>query len=233
MSDASPVPSTVPPAPRSEPGLSAGWVMALILVPVAMLCVGLFALKPLYQLWCKVSGTQLRPNNAEVAAAASVHTGRHVTVYFEANVSDGLPVRFWSEQPSQDVEVGVDGRTVYHFHNLSDKTVRLRPVHYISPINASTQFGMKVCFCFNDQEMAPGETKEYPVVFAFSPELDQRIKTVSVCYTLFAKTGVESEDELTKRIQREVGEKGGVVSPRAAPVPAPAPKATPDAEAAP
>ena len=180
LTNASPVSA---PAPRNEPGLPTGWIVALILVPVAMLCIGLFALRPLYLLWCKVSGTQLRPNNPEVAAAAGVHTGRVIKVYFEANVCDGLPVRFWPEQPSQEVEVGQDGHAVYHFHNLSDHVVRFRPIHYISPIAATPNFGMKVCFCFNDQEMAPGETKEYPVVYTFAPALDERIKTVSICYT--------------------------------------------------
>jgi cytochrome c oxidase assembly protein subunit 11 len=218
-----------PTAPRAEPGLSPKWIAVLVLVPLAMLSIGFFALPPMYRLWCKVSGTQLSPNNPQVAAAPGTHTGRFVTVYFEANVADSLPVRFWADEPKQDVEVGVDGRNVYHFHNLSDHVVRFRPVHYVSPINASTQFGMKVCFCFNDQEMQPGETKSYPVVFTFAPALDQRIKTVSVCYTLFEKKVAETTEALDERIRQAVSEKGGVVSPRRGPDPLPAP----DAAAAP
>jgi cytochrome c oxidase assembly protein subunit 11 len=240
VSDAVPASSSAPAPVHAQQGLSLRWIVALALVPIAMLFVALFAMRPLYQLWCRISGTQLRPNNAAVAAAAGVHTGRFIKVYFEANACDGLPVRFWSDDTCQNVEVGVDGKNVYHFHNLSDKVVRFRPVHYVSPINASTKFGMKVCFCFNDQEMQPGEEKSYPVIFTFSPQLDQRIHTVSICYSLFEKTGSESEDQLDQRIKQAVGEKGGVVSPRRGPDPLPSgetgatpatePKAAPAAE---
>jgi cytochrome c oxidase assembly protein subunit 11 len=234
VNDASSPPAAAAPTPpRAEPGLSLAWIAALVLVPVCMLLFALFFFKPLYQLWCRATGTALRPNDPGVAAAAGVHTGRFIKVYFEANVCDGLPVRFWPEQTSQEVEVGVDGRNVYHFHNLSDKTVRFRPVHYLTPINASTQFGMKVCFCFNDQEMAPGESKEYPVVYTFAPELDARIKTVSICYTLFEKKDTEADDQLSQRIEKTVGEKGGVVSPRKMPEPQAPAAPTGDAPARP
>jgi cytochrome c oxidase assembly protein subunit 11 len=219
-------------APRAEPGLSPKWIALLIAVPLAMLAIGVFAMPKLYGFWCKISGTQLSPNNPQAAAAPGVHTGRFITVFFEANVGDSLPVRFWADEPQQQVEVGVDGRNMYHFHNLSDHVIRFRPVHYISPINASTQFGMKVCFCFNDQELQPGEEKSYPVVFTFAPGLDQRIKTVSVCYTLFEKKGEESNEALDSRIRQAVSEKGGVVSPRRGPDPLPAAE-TPAAPAQP
>jgi cytochrome c oxidase assembly protein subunit 11 len=224
MSDAS--------TPRAEPGLSIKWIAALILVPFAMLVISIYAMPPMYRLWCKISGTQLSPNNPNAAAAVGRHTGRYIDVFFEANVSDNLPVRFWADEPKQQVEVGVDGRNVYHFHNLSDHVIRFRPVHYISPINASTQFGMKVCFCFNDQEMQPGEEKSYPVVFTFAPGLDQRIHTVSICYTLFEKKREETNDALDSRIRDSVREKGGeVVSPKRGPDPLPAadPSAVPAA----
>jgi cytochrome c oxidase assembly protein subunit 11 len=197
-----------------EPGLPMRWILALVMAPIAMMLFALFAFKPLYQLWCRASGTQLRPNSAEVAAAANIHTGRFVKVYFEATVLDRLPVSFSPRDAQQTVEVGIDGRNFYRFKNLTDHVLRMRPVHFISPINASRQFGMKVCFCFKDQVLGPGESREYPVVFTFSPDLDARIHTVSICYTLFALTPTESDQALDQRIQKTVGALGGVVSPR-------------------
>jgi cytochrome c oxidase assembly protein subunit 11 len=199
---------------QHEPGLPLRWIVAFFLAPVAMMLFALFAFKPLYQLWCRASGTQLRPNSSLVANAATVHTGRFIKVYFEATVLDHLPVSFSPRDSQQTVEVGTDGRNFYRFTNLTDHVLRMRPVHFISPINASRQFGMKVCFCFKDQVLAAGESREYPVVFTFAPALDERIHTVSICYTLFALTPSESDKALDQRIEKTVGQLGGVVSPR-------------------
>ena len=222
-----PIPCPQPgPPPASPQGLSPMAVMALFMLPVAMLLIGLFVFRPLYSMWCQLSNSGLRPNNAAVAAALSVHTGRFVTVYFGAKVYDDLPVRFWGDRDHVEVEVGTDGSTAYHFKNLSDHVVRLRPVHGLSPSDAVPAFGMKVCFCFNDQVLQPGEEKTYPVIFTFSPQLDERIHTVSLDYFLFAKTG--DEGALESRIASSIPA-GEVVSPRqpGQAQPAPAPGAAP------
>ena len=174
----------------------------------------LFAFRTIYQLWCRETGTQLSANSKAIAFAPSVHTGRFVKVYFEASVLDSLPVSFTARDAQQMVEVGQDGTNFYRFHNLTGRVVRMRPVHYVCPINASRQFGMKVCFCFKDQVLGPGETREYPVVYCFSPDLDQRIHTASICYSLFSLELTESDQELNRRIAATVGARGGVVSPR-------------------
>jgi len=197
-----------------EPGLPLGWIVALVLVPIGVMLFSLFAFRTIYQLWCRQTGTQLSANSQAIAFAPSVHTGRFVKVYFEASVLDQLPVSFTAKDPQQTVEVGQDGTNYYRFHNLTDRVVRMRPVHYVCPINASRQFGMKVCFCFKDQVLGPGETREYPVVYCFSPDLDQRIHTASICYSLFSLELTESDQELNRRIAATVGARGGVVSPR-------------------
>ena len=207
--------SAAPPVRPGPQGLSPLMVAGIFAVPVMMLLIGLFVFRPLYSMWCQISNSGLRPNNAAVAAAASVHTGRFVTVYFGAKVYDDLPVKFWGDQDHAEVEVGIDGNTQYHFKNMSDHVVRLRPVHGLSPSDAVPAFGMKVCFCFNDQVLQPGEEKTYPVIFTFSPTLDERVHTVSLDYFLFAKTGDGAADEssLQTRISTSIPA-DEVVSPR-------------------
>lgn len=222
MSGASGAAGAPPPRPLAEPGLSPRWIAALVLVPVAMLLFALFAFKPLYQLWCRATGTALRPNDPALVALGGTATGRHLQVFFEANVADGLPVSFAAAESSQRVEVGMDARNVYRFRNLADRPVRFRPVHYVSPNDAAMNFGMKVCFCFTDMVLQPGESVEHPVVYRFGPELDARIDTATVCYDLFALRDGEGEAELTRRIDEAVRGKGGMVSPRRAPEPQPA-----------
>jgi hypothetical protein len=72
---------------------------------------------------------------------------------------------------------------------------------------------MRICFCFNDQVLQPGERKEFPVAFTFSPELDPRTSTVSVCYSLFEIRAGAPRSEEQLRIQKQIEAAGGVVSP--------------------
>lgn len=182
-------------------------------LPVAMGLVAFFAMPRLYTLWCTLTGTGMNPNNAELALAAPAPTGRFVEVFFESRTYDDLPVKFWSEQPSVQVEVGREAFNTYYLENTSKEPLHIRPIHQVSPISASPHFGMRLCFCFNDQVILAGEKKEFPVAFTFSSKLDPRTATVSVAYSLFSiRPGTpRSEDQL--RIQREVEAAGGVVSP--------------------
>ncbi len=220
------------PGSRHEPGLNLRWIVALVLLPVTMLLVALFGFQEVYRLWCKASGTVLRPNDPAIAALAGEHTGRFIKVWFESTISDGLSVSFGPDESNQMVEVGMDGRNTYRIQNTSDQVVRIRPVHYLSPINASGSFGMKVCFCFNDQELQPHESRVFPIVYLFAKDLDPRIHTVTICYTLFKLSDGESSEALNRRIDRTIKDRGAVVSPRIAPTPylptaAPAPAAAP------
>lgn len=191
------------------------WRLAVLVagLPVLMGLLAFFAMPRLYSLWCTVTGTGMNPNNATVAAAPSVPTGRFVEVFFESKIYDDLPVRFWCAQPSVQAEVGRESSNVYYLENTGRELLHIRPIHQVSPIAATPHFGMRLCFCFNDQVIQPGERKEFPVSFSFSPKLDPRTSTVSVCYSLFSiKPGTaRSADQL--RIQKEVEATGGVVTP--------------------
>ncbi len=191
------------------------WKLALLVagLPLTMAALAFFVMPKLYSLWCTISGTGLAPNNAMVAVAPDAPSGRFVEVFFESKVYDNLPVRFWCDEPSVQVEVGREAMNTYYLENTGSKPLHIRPVHQVSPISATPHFGMRLCFCFNDQVIQPGERKEFPVAFTFSPKLDPRTSTVSVCYSLFSinPDSPRSADQI--RIQKQIEEAGGVVSP--------------------
>lgn len=189
---------------RSNLGLLAG----LVAVAVCMLSFGIFAMPSLYSLWCRLSGTQTNPNNTLTAGL----TDRWVTAYFEAVNFDKLPVRFWPDAVQQRVQVGAEAQNTYHFENLSDQPVHFRPIHQISPVEAGTHFGMRICFCFIDQTVGPRETKSFPVVYRFAPELDRRTTIVTLRYGLFAIDPKKPADpDEIKRQEARMG--AGIVSP--------------------
>lgn len=199
------------PAPAKRPGRMRV-VGLLVLLPLGMASLAFFGMPRLYSLWCKVTGTGVRPNNPE-AALADAHTGRFVEVFFESKVYDHLPVTFDCDHVSVTAEVGRESGNTYRLTNTSDRALHIRPIHQVSPITATPYFGMRLCFCFSDQTIAPHETRVFPVAFTFAPELDPRTATVSVCYSLFEIAPDAPRSAEQERIQRQVAGAGGVVTP--------------------
>ena len=159
-------------------------VVILGILPVVTALVFFFWYPRFYSLWCRMTGTQVSPN-ATAALLPATSTGRMVEVTFLTRVFNELPVGFRAEHERLQVEVGQDARTIFHFTNHSDRPVRFRPVHLVSPTRASAHFGLKLCFCFNDQTLAANESKSFPVIFRFAPEMDTRIQHVTVNYSVF------------------------------------------------
>jgi cytochrome c oxidase assembly protein subunit 11 len=57
-------------------------------------------------------------------------------------------------------------------------------------MNTAPAIGMKwiekqACFCFSNQTLAAGETREMPVVFRVSPDAPRDLTTISLSYTFF------------------------------------------------
>lgn len=185
-------------------------LLGLISVAVVMLCFGLFAMRPLYGIWCRLSGTQMKPDNNGALTAGL--TNRFITTYFEAVNFDDLPVRFWPDETTQNVQVGAEVKNAYHFENMSDHTVHFRPIHQVSPIEAGKHFGMRICFCFTNQSVGPHETKVFPVVYRFDSGLDPRTRSVTLRYGLFAIDPEKPTDPTEIKLQEErLG--SGIVSP--------------------
>jgi cytochrome c oxidase assembly protein subunit 11 len=198
------------PQPTAARPNHTSWLFGLGAVAVMMLCFGLFAMRPLYGLWCRMSGTQLKPNAQD---SGMVVTDRKVTVYFEAVNFDGLPVRFWADQPEQQVLVGGEFQNTYHFENTSDRPLSFRPIHQISPVAAGLSFTMRICFCFTNQTVGPHETKTFPVVYRLKPDLNPRTSIITLRYGLFAIDATKAADPVELKKQEErMGD--GIISPR-------------------
>jgi cytochrome c oxidase assembly protein subunit 11 len=215
------------------------WLLGLGGFAVGVMVFFLFGYSAFYGLWCKITGTGMNPNNPETATAV-VAGGeqREIEVFFEAKAYDRLPVRFYPNEPRLVAIVGQDAKVIYRFKNLSEETVRYRPIHQVSPLIAGQHFSMKMCFCFNDQVLGPGETTEYPVVFNFGSGIDPRVTSVTVRYSLHRIRDGEVQSAWQKRIEQEL-EAAGALSGDAktvtlgfdglnrTPVPAGEPSATP------
>lgn len=150
-------------------------------IAVAMLGFG-FAMVPLYRQICESLGiTQGR----EVAAANSqVDRSRSVSVELVAS-SSGLPWRFEALDRTMRLHPGELATARYRVTNTLGREVTAHAVMNTAPAVAARWIEKVECFCFSDQRLAAGESREMPVTFRVSAGAPRDLDTVSLSYTFF------------------------------------------------
>ncbi|MCC7122862.1 MAG: cytochrome c oxidase assembly protein [Gammaproteobacteria bacterium] len=155
----------------------------LALVPATMFAVG-FAIAPLYSLICDVFGLQ-RAAAAVPGAPVAVATpqNRLVTVRFDTNVPNDLPWDFVADIRRLEVRVGTLQEMKFRVRNRSDQSIVGRAIPTIVPWQAERHFIKTDCFCFRDQPIGPGESREMIVRFQVAPALPDDIGALTLSYT--------------------------------------------------
>ena len=155
---------------------------------VAVMVGAAYAAVPLYNWFCRTTGFG---GTTQVSTAApSRALGRKVTVRFDANVAPGLPWRFVPEKNAVDVRIGEVVTVNYLVTNLSARDTVGQASYNVTPPTTGAYFQKINCFCFTEQAMKAGETREMPVVFYVDPALardaDQEgLNTITLSYTYF------------------------------------------------
>ena len=58
-----------------------------------------------------------------------------------------------------------------------------------APRQAAAHFNKLECFCFSEYTLAPGEARQWPVVFVIDPRLPGDVRTITLSYTFFEVGG--------------------------------------------
>lgn len=155
---------------------------------VALMVGAAYAAVPLYDWFCRTTGFG---GTTQVSTAAPAQAlGRTITVRFDANVAPGLPWRFVPEKNSIDVRIGEVLTVNYTVTNLAARDTVGQASYNVTPPTTGAYFQKINCFCFTEQAMKAGETREMPVVFYVDPALAQDaeqdgLNTITLSYTYF------------------------------------------------
>ena len=182
----------VDPALRSD---NLRLVGKLVVVTALMFGFG-YALVPMYRAICNALGIkvlsvseQLTQNGGRGAAALNgqVDTSRTITIEFDANARG--PWDFKPAQRSVDVHPGELTTVMYEFRNVQNRTMAAQAIPSYAPQVAMAHFNKLECFCFSEYTLAPGESKQWPVVFVIDPKLPKDVRTITLSYTFFEVGG--------------------------------------------
>ena len=153
-----------------------------------------YALVPLYKAICEATGINvLALSEQEVPGAktkainSQVDLSRSITVEFDVNARG--PWHFKPAVRSLQVHPGELTTVMYQFQNIQNRTMAAQAIPSYAPSQAASHFNKLECFCFNQYTLAPGEKKEWPVVFVIDPKLPKSVTTITLSYTFFEVGG--------------------------------------------
>lgn len=160
--------------------------LKLCLIVVGMFGFG-FALVPLYDLICEVTGIGGRTGGAYTYDPADMQrdTSRLVKVNFITNTNEGMPWKFWSASGGVRVHPGDLKEVKFYVTNPTDRRMVGQAIPSVVPPKAAEFFHKTECFCFNSQVLEPGETMEMPMRFVVDPRLPGNVPTISLSYALY------------------------------------------------
>ncbi len=164
----------------------------LLVVAAGMFAFG-YALVPMYKAICEFTGINiLALGEREIPGSGSarskvtntqVDASRTITVEFDANARG--PWKFKPAQSSMQVHPGEMMTVMYEFENVQDRVMSAQAIPSYAPRQAAAHFNKLECFCFNQYTLAPGEKKQWPVVFVIDPKLAKDVTTITLSYTFF------------------------------------------------
>jgi cytochrome c oxidase assembly protein subunit 11 len=165
-----------------------GTTVALLAAVVGGM-VGLsFASVPLYRLFCQATG--FGGTTQRAAAAPDQVAGALVTVRFDAQTAPDLGWEFRPLESAVRLHPGEQREVLFRATNRTADTVTGTATFNVTPTKTGVYFDKLQCFCFNEQQLKPGESRDMGVVFFVDPDLltdpnTSDVRTITLSYTMF------------------------------------------------
>ena len=195
MSDDAPAPDAAQARrEKKQKRLNRNMLFKLTVFVFAMSGFG-YAMVPMYKSICEALGVNVIARG-DVGAAYGTKPGdvntqvdpsRDIKVEFDANARG--PWEFHPEQNEVTVHPGQLTTVMYEFRNTQSRTMTAQAIPSYAPGVAQSHFTKVECFCFNQQTLAPGESKRWPVIFVVDSKLPKDVKTITLSYTFFEVGG--------------------------------------------
>jgi cytochrome c oxidase assembly protein subunit 11 len=154
-----------------------------------------FALVPLYDIFCEVTGIRFPITASEIAdITEQPEASREVTLQLIASTNNNAPWEFRPVSDSITVQTGLLQDTEFYARNLTNMPLDAVATPDVQPAEAGKYLQKVECFCFSEQHFEAGEERNMPVRFFIKPDLPAHIDTITLSYTLFAKQKVASNN---------------------------------------
>jgi cytochrome c oxidase assembly protein subunit 11 len=161
-----------------------------------------FAMVPLYDLLCQVTGTQsiaLRTEMGKrVSVAESIDESRLITVKFDTSVNPNLPWDFSAVTHTLKVHPGQTYAVNFLARNRSSSSVTGQAIPSVAPWQATPYFSKLECFCFSRQTLEGNERAQMPLRFMVSPDLPAEIRSLTLSYSFMKLESGQKADKVAQ-----------------------------------
>lgn len=167
-----------------------GWS---VLAVFAMFAFG-FALVPLYEVFCEITGLNGKTGErytAEVPLQADIT--RTVRVQFMTTNNENMPWEFKPVTRELRISPGKQVKVEFLARNPTGQRMIAQAVPSVSPSRGASYFHKTECFCFEQQELEAGGEVRMPLIFLVDPDLPKDVNTLTLSYTIFDVTEMKTK----------------------------------------
>jgi cytochrome c oxidase assembly protein subunit 11 len=163
------------------------WKLLLVVPVMLVFCASMV---PLYRQICDVLGITA---SRTISQNTRVDTSRLVKIEFVANLNKNFAWKFEPVDKVVELHPGALATINYRVTNTLAYATTGRAVPSFAPLEAGLYFNKVECFCFSNQTLQAGESREMPVTFFVDPKLPKELSAIALSYTFFDIT-----DEIQK-----------------------------------
>lgn len=167
----------------------------LALAAVLMLGFG-YVLVPLYDVFCEITGLRFTDDSAAlVPQEITVDETRLITVEFDITRNQNMPWDIRPESSTIQVHPGQVYTTSYIAKNPTEAMMVGQAIPSVTPYAANKHLIKTECFCFNSQQIEPGQEVQMPLSFMLNPKLPKDVDVVTLSYTFFDITNTAESNK--------------------------------------
>jgi cytochrome c oxidase assembly protein subunit 11 len=174
-----------PVTQTQKPKTNTRLIGSIVLVAAGMFGFG-FALVPLYNVFCDITGLNGKVKTEAVAETDyEVDEAREMTIEFITTLNENMPLAFRAEKTKMKIHPGQYYTVKFYAENLTDHKMIGRAIPSIAPGWATQYLKKSECFCFSEQAFEPHKLRELPVRFVIDPSVPDNVKDITLSYTFF------------------------------------------------
>lgn len=142
-----------------------------------------FALVPFYDVLCeKILGIKAVQSATVAPVCTGVDTTRLVTVEFDTSIHADLPWELDSQKKTVKVHPCALNEVVFTATNHGALGMSGQAIFGVAPSKVSANLTKTECFCFTEQHLNAGESRQMPVRFMLDDQLPADVSTVTFRY---------------------------------------------------
>ncbi len=151
-----------------------------LLMIVVLMLVFCASMVPIYRQICEVLGITA---TRAIVQNTQIDLSRLVKVDFDAGVNRNFAWTFQAVEKHVDVHPGAIVTINYRVTNTMPYATTGRASPSYAPAEGGIYFNKIECFCFSNQTLQAGETRDMPVTFFIDPKLPATIGSIILSYT--------------------------------------------------